>query len=114
MRTVNLAVMLLSCFLSFGASAQTVTTGQYRHPNGDKDLNFNKTYLVGIKDGLLAYNMSSEVKLFCMAGTIPVLSFEQANDIVMRLANKKGSDRDGLPLGLALLFGLKETYPCPK
>jgi hypothetical protein len=114
MRSVSLAAMLLGFLLPFGANAQTVTTEQYRHPKGEKDLNFNKAYLVGIKDGLLAYNMSSENKLFCIPGPIPVLSFEQSNDILLRWANKKGSDRDGLPLGLALLYGLKEIYPCPK
>lgn len=106
--------MLFGLLLSFGANAQTVTTEQYRHPKNEKDMNFNKAYLAGIKDGLVAYNMSSEDKQFCMPGTIPVLTFEQANDAVIRWANKKGADADSLPLGLTLLYGLKETYRCPK
>ena len=114
MRNISLAVMLLGFFLSFGANAQTVTTDQYRHPKSEKDLNFNKAYLAGMKDGLIAYNISSENKLFCMPGPIPVLTFEQANDIVMHWANKKSGDADNLPLGLTLLYGLKETYRCPK
>jgi hypothetical protein len=114
MRSISLAVMLLGFFLSFSANAQTVTTEQYRHPQTEKDMNFNKAYLAGIKDGLIAYNLSAENKLFCMPGPIPVLSFEQANDIAMRWANKKAVNADSLPLGLTLLYGLKETYRCPK
>ena len=110
MRSISLAVMLLLCS---GANAQTLTTGQYRHPTGEKDLTFNKSYLVGIKDGLLAYNMASEVKQFCMPEN-PSLTFDQANDVLMHWASKKGADRNDLPVGLALLFGLKETYPCRK
>jgi len=111
--TIASAVTLLGVLLSFGANAQVITTGQYRHPKNEKDLNFNKAYLVGIKDGLIAYNMSLEDKLFCMPG-IPLLTFEQANDILMHLAHKKSADADGLPLGLAMLYGLKETFPCSK
>ena len=106
--------MLLGFLLPYVANAQTVTMEQYRHPKTEKDLNFNRAYLAGIKDGLIAYNMSSENKLFCMPGLIPVLTFEQANDVVMRWANKKGIDANGLPLGLTLLYGLKETYRCSK
>jgi hypothetical protein len=35
------------------ADAQTVAVEQYQHPKGEKDLNFNKPYLEGIKDGLI-------------------------------------------------------------
>ena len=111
--TIASAVTLLGLLLSFGANAQNVTMEQYRHPKNEKDLNFNKAYFSGIKDGLLAYNMPSEEKLFCMPG-IPVLTFEQANDILMRWARKRSTDADSLPLGLALLSGLKETFPCSK
>ena len=111
--TIATAATLLGGLLSFGAHAQNVTTEQYRNSKNEKDLNFNKAYFASIKDGLLAYNMPSEEKLFCMPG-IPVLTFEQANDILMRWARKRSTDADSLPLGLALLSGLKETFPCSK
>jgi hypothetical protein len=114
MRRISIAAMMVGVLLSFGANAQTVTTEQYRHPKTDKDLNFNKAYFVGLKDGLIAYNISTANKLFCMPGTLPTLTFEQANDILLRWANKKRIDSDMLPVGLALLYGLKETFPCPK
>ena len=44
---------LLSC----DANAQTVTVEQYQHPKGETEMNFNKAYLEGLKDGLMAYNL---------------------------------------------------------
>jgi hypothetical protein len=98
--------------LSADADAQTVTVEQYQHPKGEKDLNFNKPYLEGIKDGLIAYNMSVEDKLFCLGGMPPVLTFERASDTLLHWARKRGGDAAGLPLGLALLYSLKEAFPC--
>ncbi len=95
-----------------GASAQTVTLEQYQHPKSEKDFSFNKPYFEGIKDGLVAYNMSLEGRLFCLAGNPPVLTFDRANDILMHWARKRGGDAAGLPLGLALLYSLKDAFPC--
>jgi hypothetical protein len=103
---------LLGGLLSSGANAQTVTIEQYQHPKGEKDLNFNKSYLEGIKDGLIAYNMSLEDKLFCLGGMPPVLTFERASDTVLHWARKRGADTASLPLGLAMLYSLKEAFPC--
>jgi hypothetical protein len=85
---------------------------QYQHPRGEKDFSFNKPYFEGIKDGLIAYNMSREDRLFCLGGDPPVLTFERANDILLHWARKRGGDAAGLPLGLALLYSLKEAFPC--
>jgi hypothetical protein len=106
------AVALFGTVLLNEAAAQGITIDQYRHPQTEKDLNFNKAYLTGIKDGLTAYNMSAEDKMFCLSGDIPVLSFEQANDTVMIWARKKGLDAGSTSVGRALLYGLKERFPC--
>ena len=98
--------------LATGARAQTITVEQYQHPKGEKDLNFNKPYLEGIKDGLVAYNMSVEARLFCLGDGLPVLTFERANDTLLQWARKRRGDAAGLPLGLALLYSLKEAFPC--
>jgi hypothetical protein len=98
--------------LSADANAQTVTVEQYQHPKGEKDLNFNKSYLEGIKDGLIAYNMSVEDKLFCLGAMPSVLTFERASDTLLHWARKRGGDAAGLSLGLALLYSLKEAFPC--
>jgi len=86
---------------------------EYQHPKSARDLSYNKIYMVGVANGLLAYNLSANSKLFCMPGLLPRLSFEQANDIAMRYARRADSAAD-LPVGRALLFGLRQTYPCPR
>ena len=106
------AAAALGGSLPSGANAQTITLEQYQHPKGEKDLNFNKPYLEGIKDGLIAYNMSVEDRLFCLGGNPPVLTFDRANDILLRWARKRGGEAVGLPLGLALLYSLKDAFPC--
>ena len=111
--TIASAVALVGLSPFFAAGAQAVTVGQYRHPNSAKDLSFNKTYLIGVADGLIAYNTSADPKLFCLPGLLPKITFEQANDIIMHWARKASGAAD-LPLGRALLFGLKDTYPCPR
>lgn len=105
------SVALLGLSLSFGAAAEQLRMGQYRHPKTAADLKYNKVYLNGVVDGLLAYNLSARPKLFCMPGLLPHISFDEANDLVMRYARKAGGAVD-LPLGRVLLFGLKQAYPC--
>ena len=58
--------MLLGGLPACDANAQTLTVEQFQHPKGERDLSYNKSYLEGIKDGLIAYNMSLEDKLFCL------------------------------------------------
>jgi hypothetical protein len=112
------AVMIASAAIFSGgllcsdANAQTVTVEQYQHPKGEKDLIFNKSYLEGIKDGLIAYNISVENRLFCLGGMPPVLTFERASETLLHWARKRGGDAAGLSLGLALLYSLKEAFPC--
>jgi lipopolysaccharide export LptBFGC system permease protein LptF len=106
------ATAFLGGWLAPDASAQTITVEQYQHPKGEKDLNSNKPYLEGIKDGLIAYNMSVEDRLFCLGEGLPVLTFERANDTLLQWARKRRGDAGGLPLGLGLLYSLKEAFPC--
>ena len=109
---IVLATLLSGAFSCFGANAQTVTIEQFQHPKSDRDLNFNKAYFEGVKDGLVAYNMSLEDKLFCLGGMPPILTFERASDVVMRWARKRGADAGGSQLALSLLHSLKEAFPC--
>jgi hypothetical protein len=109
-------IVLMACLLGAlpcpAADAQTLTVEQFQHPKGEKDLAFNKTYLEGIADGLIAYNISVEDRLFCMGATPLALGFERTNDILMHWARKKNADVSGLPLGLGMLYALKEAFPC--
>ena len=109
---VALAAIFPGGLFASGAHAQTVTMEQYQHPKSEKDFSFNKPYFEGIKDGLVAYNISREDRLFCLGGDPPVLTFDRANDILLHWARKRGGDAAGLPLGLALLYSLKDAFPC--
>ena len=89
-RTAAIAVALMIGLVFTGhAAAQGLTIDNYRHPNSQPELDFNKGYLSGIKDGLIAYNMTLDDKLFCLTGEVPTLSFEQANDLVMSWVRKR-------------------------
>jgi len=106
------AMLFAGGWLATEAAAQTVTVDQYQHPKGEKDLNFNKPYLLGIKDGLIAYNMSLEDKMFCMGAGLTDLPFDRINDILLQWARKRHGDAAGLSLGLAMLYSLKDAFPC--
>jgi hypothetical protein len=107
------SVSLLSTgWLCADANAQSITVEQYQHPKSEKELNSNRPYLEGIKDGLIAYNISVDNRLFCLGGMPPTLSFEQASDILLLWARKRKGDAAGLSLGLAMLYSLKEAFPC--
>jgi len=109
--TIALAATLMSLSLCLDAEAQTVTLGQFQHPAGAKDLEFNKAYLLGALNGLIAFNAASDDKQFCLPGLIPKLTFDETNDLVMRWTRKTSGSTD-ITLGQALLFGLKAAYPC--
>jgi hypothetical protein len=104
--------LLIGLALTDNAAAQGLTINDYRRPNSQPELDFNKGYLTGIKDGLIAYNMAQDDKLFCLSGGLPTLSFEQANDLTMSWARKKGPDSGGASVSRALLGALRERYPC--
>jgi hypothetical protein len=106
------ATALFGVLQCSAASAQTVTVEQFQHPKNEAEISFNKAYLAGIKDALLAYNMSQEARYFCIGGTPPELSFERASDILVRWARKRRGNSDGLPLGLAMLYSLRDAFPC--
>lgn len=105
------AAAFVSLSLCFGAQAQSVTLGQFQHPKGPKDLEVNRTYLIGAAEALLAYNAATEVKLFCLPSLVPKLTFDEASDLVLRWA-RKASGSTGVSLASALLFALRAAHPC--
>jgi hypothetical protein len=110
-------VVIIPVFLTLAfstASAQTVRLEQYQHPSEPKFEVFNKLYLAGVRDGLIAYSVRQDAKdrLFCLPPTM-VLTTEQAEDIMLRFAEKRQLPGN-IAIGLPLLAGLKETFPCDK
>jgi hypothetical protein len=71
-------------------------------------------YLDGVKDGAQFLNAGmrreGQRPEFCLPKNL-VLTAEQAEDIMMREAQKM-TDPDDLPVALVLIDGLKETFPC--
>jgi hypothetical protein len=96
------------------ASAQTVRLDQYRHPSEPKFKTFNHLYLKGVLDGLIAYAAAQDAKdrFFCVPPMM-VMTVEQAEDIMLRYADKKQLPGTA-PIGVPLLGGMKEAFPCPK
>jgi hypothetical protein len=109
---IALTVTFLGGLQASDATAQTLTVDQFQHPKGERDLNSNKPYLEGIRDGLIAYNMSLENKLFCLGETPSFLTFERTSDTLLSWARRRRGDAASLPLGLALLYSFKEAFPC--
>jgi len=105
------AAALFSLSLSLGAQAQGLTVAQYQHPRTPQDLTRNKAYLLGVADGLISYNAVVQSKRFCVPGLMPHLTFEQANDIMLRWARKASGGTD-LPVARAMYFALTKAYPC--
>lgn len=108
-------VVIIPVFLTLAsntASAQTVRLDQYQHPSEPKFKDFYKLYLAGVRDGLIAYSVRQDAKdrLFCIPPKM-VLTTEQAEDIMLRFAEKKQL-LGNIPIGVPLLGGLAETFPC--
>jgi hypothetical protein len=110
---IRVAVIAFGVLLSFAANAQTVGLESYLHPKNEEYRTFNKLYLAGVVDGLIVYSLAGADKLFCIPGKL-ALTTEQAENILLSWAKKQTKNTNDLPIGIALLGGLEETFPCPK
>jgi hypothetical protein len=93
------------------ASAQTVRLEHYQNPE-PRLRDFYKMYLAGVRDGLIAYSVRRGAKdrAFCLPAD-KILTTEQAEDIMLRFAEKK-KVLGITPIALPLLGGLAEAFPC--
>ena len=109
-----LVIAALLALASSAASAQTVRLEQYRHPAEPKFKDFNQLYLKGVVDGLIAYAVAQDARerLFCVPPRTAI-TVEQAEDIMLRYAEKKQLPGT-VPIGVPLLGGLKDAFPCTK
>ncbi len=111
---ITKAVIALIWFgLTSSANAMTVIFKDYKAANNDERA-FYLLYLDGVREGIIELNVVLEEKrqqpLFCLPEKL-VLTIEQAEDIVMRQAEKI-ADPEQLPIGLLLAQGLQNTFPC--
>ena len=110
---ITKAVIALMLSLTSSANAMTVIFKDYKAANNDERA-FYLLYLDGVREGIIELNVVLEEKrqqpLFCLPEKL-VLTIEQAEDIVMRQAEKI-TDPEQLPIGLLLAQGLQNTFPC--
>jgi hypothetical protein len=111
LRGAVIALMLVS--LTSSANAMTVIFKDYKAATSHEKA-FYYLYLDGAREGIVELNVVLEEKrqqpLFCLPEKL-VLTVEQAEDIMMRQAQKM-TDPDQLPIGLLLAQGLQDTFPC--
>ena len=109
-----LVIAALLTLASGSASAQTVRLDQYRNPAQPNFKVFNHLYLKGVVDGFIAYAAAQHARdrFFCVPPDL-VMTVEQAEDIMLRYAEKKQLPGT-VPIGVPLFGGLREAYPCPK
>jgi|SRR5580704_4468296 hypothetical protein len=97
-----------------GANASTLRLKSYMAPEDEKQRFMNEIYLDGLKDGLIAFNVtlahSGAAPLFCLPPDM-VLTPEQSDDILMRQA-KSHPYPDDMIVSIVLLAGLRKTFPC--
>jgi hypothetical protein len=111
LRRMQIALMLVS--LTSSADAMTVIFKDYKAATSDEKA-FYYLYLDGVRERIAELNVVLEEKrqqpLFCLPKKLE-LTVEQAEDIMMRQAQKM-TDPDQLPIGLLLVQGLQNTFPC--
>jgi hypothetical protein len=96
------------------ANAVTVRFKQYMNPSNETYRGLDSVYLDGLSDGFITLNVAlaqeGKAPLFCMPPKMS-LTAEQADDILRREA-KRVPPSDDMPIGIVLLAGLRETFPC--
>ena len=111
LRRMQITLMLVS--FTSSADAMTVIFKDYKAATSDEKA-FYYLYLDGVREGIVELNVVLEEKrqqpLFCLPERLE-LTIEQAEDIMMRQAQKM-TDPDQLPIGLLLVQGLQNTFPC--
>lgn len=102
------------CVAATTVEAITVTLDNYRNPKSAEFKSFNILYFDGVKEGLIISSLDQkqqgQVPLFCIPPKL-AMTVEQAEDIMMRFANKRNL-RGSMPVSIALLGGLEDTFPC--
>ena len=109
------AVIALILFaLNSSANAMTVIFKDYKAAANKDEKAFYYLYLDGVREGIVELNVvlkkNRQQPLFCLPEKLE-LNVEQAEDIMMRQAEKI-ADPDQLPIGLLLVEGLQNTFPC--
>jgi hypothetical protein len=111
----GMIVALMLVGLSSSADARSdVTFKSYKAAKSEDEKAIRKLYLDGMRSGVVMFDAAlvaaGRQPLFCMPEKL-ALTVEQAEDIMMREAQKR-TDPDDFPISLLLINGLKDTFPC--
>ena len=102
--------------LSSPVYAADVTVGSYKNEKREDFKRLDQIFLGGVRSGLVAYNaylVSQGQKVaFCFPEHFE-LSVERAESIMLNWAEKQTIDTNNLPVPVALMEGLKASFPCP-
>ncbi len=116
MRLVCAVSLLL--LLPVSSNSQTLRMGGYLHPRDAQEKALFSMYVAGLRDGFLFYGGAERVDnptikpLYCFPKGI-ALSTEQAEEIIRRWAEQhKDTIKDDNSVGLTLLLGLEQSFPC--
>jgi hypothetical protein len=118
--TVGMTRWIMSAWLlalmATPVAAADVRLDSWRNPKNENFRIFNRMYLDGVKGGLMASNAWIRSRggemAFCMPPDL-ALSTEQAEEIMLKSADKRAAKGDWLVASLPL-WGLRDTYPCDK
>jgi hypothetical protein len=112
---ISIALAIQTTF----AAAQTVTVESYLHPRDRSEEQVNQIFLAGSKDALVVFNVGVgqeyglNQQFFCLPDKL-ALTTAQADNIVRQWLKEQASTITEMPISMALLFGLQETFPCKK
>jgi hypothetical protein len=104
-------VIAIALGASTAADAQTVRWKEYLHPDKPAYKDFAQLYLAGVRDGLIAYNVATHGKEFCLPRNA-ALTDEQLDDSMKRWAEKQTVNLDSMPIATILLAALRGEFPC--
>jgi hypothetical protein len=111
----RLVIALMVFGLSSSANAAVIFK-DYKAPKDQYEAAFNKVYLDGVKDGVVASQAEMEFlgqrPGICLPNN-SALTADQAEDIIMREADKV-TNPDSRFVAVLLLWGLEEMFPCDK
>jgi len=117
-------ILLAVCFLSLGApqAIAQLTVKEYQARMSPDDLNrvtMTKWYVKGLAEGMTWANINLTLRnsppLFCLPDKL-ALGVDNFLDIIDRRVKQlkeSGKKTDDTEVGIILLGGLEDTFPCP-
>ena len=112
--TLKRVVAALIIGLSAVSAVDALSVNSYRNEKNEKMRKIDKSYLAGVRDGIVAVNhaiaLEGKKPYFCLPDD-PNLRFEQAEEILLQEGTKSRA-LEHMAVWAVLFEGLKDTFPC--